>query len=124
MVRGFNVGPILNSLGPHPNPLTTVTWLFPGANPPARGVDHPSPLAPNLKKEYSYTSTPLWDSVACARMHFAFTFTFIFNAISSQNFTSKFFPIYNLLIKLSLEAANSTQTDSIPQQPTRRKLIC
>jgi len=55
---------------------------------------------------------------------FTFTFTFTFIAISSQQFTSKFFPIYNLLITFSLEAVHCTHTDSFPQTPTCRKLIC
>ena len=31
---------------------------------PGRGVDHPHHLVPRLKKEYNYTSTPLWVFVA------------------------------------------------------------
>jgi hypothetical protein len=31
---------------------------FPGVQRPGRGVNHPPYLAPRLKKEYSYTSTP------------------------------------------------------------------
>jgi hypothetical protein len=34
------------------------TGPFPGIKLPGRGVDHPPQLAPRLKKEYSYTSTP------------------------------------------------------------------
>ena len=34
------------------------TGSFPGVKRPGRGVDHPPHLAPSLKKEYSYTSTP------------------------------------------------------------------
>ena len=37
---------------------------------------HPH-LAPRLKKEYIYTSTPLWTFVICSRVKFTFTFTFI-----------------------------------------------
>jgi len=32
--------------------------IFPGVKRPGRGVDHPPHLAPRLKKEYSYSSTP------------------------------------------------------------------
>jgi hypothetical protein len=32
--------------------------VFPGVKRPGRGVNHPPHLAPRLKKEYSYTSTP------------------------------------------------------------------
>jgi hypothetical protein len=31
---------------------------FPGVKRPGRGVDHLHPLAPRLRKEYGYTSTP------------------------------------------------------------------
>jgi len=34
------------------------TGSFPRIKRPGRGVDHPPPLAPRLKKEYSYTYTP------------------------------------------------------------------
>ena len=32
--------------------------VFPGGKAAGRGVDHPPHLAPKLKKEYRYTSTP------------------------------------------------------------------
>jgi len=32
--------------------------FFQGLKRPGRGVDHPPHLAPTLKKEYGYTSTP------------------------------------------------------------------
>ena len=38
---------------------TMGTGSFPGVKRPGRGVDHPPHLAPMIKKEYSYTSTPL-----------------------------------------------------------------
>jgi hypothetical protein len=44
-----------------------------------RGValtTHPH-LAPRLRKEPSYTFTPLWAFVACPRVKFNFTFTFV-----------------------------------------------
>ena len=34
------------------------TGSLPGVKRPGRGVDHPLHLAPRLKKEFSYTSTP------------------------------------------------------------------
>jgi hypothetical protein len=37
---------------------TMGTGSFSGIKRPGRGVDHPPRLAPRLKKEYSYTSTP------------------------------------------------------------------
>jgi hypothetical protein len=47
---------------------------LPGVKRPARGVDHPPHLAPRLKREQSYTSTPHWAFVACSRVNFTFTF--------------------------------------------------
>jgi hypothetical protein len=37
------------------------TGSFPGEERPGRGVDHPPHLAPRLKEEQSYTSTPPLD---------------------------------------------------------------
>jgi len=34
------------------------TGSFLGVKRPGRGADHPPHIAPRLKKEYSYTSTP------------------------------------------------------------------
>ena len=34
------------------------TGSFPGVKRPARDIDHPHHVAPRLKKEWSYTSTP------------------------------------------------------------------
>jgi hypothetical protein len=33
---------------------------FPGVKRPGRDADHPPPSIVEVKKEYSYTSTPLW----------------------------------------------------------------
>jgi hypothetical protein len=38
--------------------VTMGTGSFSGVKRPGRGVDHLPHLAPRLKKEYSYTSTP------------------------------------------------------------------
>jgi hypothetical protein len=35
-----------------------IAGSFPGVKQSGRGIDHPPHLAPRLKKEYSYTSTP------------------------------------------------------------------
>jgi len=43
-------------LGPTQPPMGT--WSFTRVKRPRRGVDHPPHLAPRLRKEYSYTSTP------------------------------------------------------------------
>ena len=44
--------------GAHPASDTMGTGSFPRVKRPGSGVDHPPHLAPRLKKEYSYTSTP------------------------------------------------------------------
>jgi len=44
--------------GAHPASHTMGTASLPGAKQLRRGVDHPPHLAPRLKKEYSYISTP------------------------------------------------------------------
>ena len=45
--------------GPPSLPYNGYRVSFPGVKRPGRGVDHPPHLAPRLKKEQSYTSTPL-----------------------------------------------------------------
>jgi hypothetical protein len=44
--------------GAHPASYTMGTGSLPRTKWPGRGVDHPPHLAPRLKKEKSYTSTP------------------------------------------------------------------
>ena len=61
----------------YPASYTKGTWSFQGVKRPERGVDHPHHLAPKLKKEQSYNSTPLWAFVDCSSVNFTFTFTFI-----------------------------------------------
>jgi hypothetical protein len=51
--RTLQTGP-----GAHPASYTMGTGSFPGVKWPGRGVDHLPHLAPRLKIEYSYTSTP------------------------------------------------------------------
>ena len=51
--------PVHTYPGAHPASYTIGTWSFPVVKWPRRGVDHPPPhLAPRLKKEQNYTSTP------------------------------------------------------------------
>jgi len=50
--------PVQTRPGAHPASDTMGTSSFPGVKRPDRVVDHPHHLAPGLKKEYSYTSTP------------------------------------------------------------------
>jgi len=64
-VRGSNPGggrdfpqpfrPALRTIQPS---IQWVRGLYRRVKRPGRGVDHPHHLAPRLKKEYSYTSTP------------------------------------------------------------------
>ena len=52
--------PSQTGTGAHPFSYTAdIGSLFPGVQRPGRGVNHPPHLAPRLKKEHSYTSTPL-----------------------------------------------------------------
>ena len=50
--------PVETCPGAHPASYTMGTGSFPKVKRPGCGVDHPPYLAPRLKKEYSYTSTP------------------------------------------------------------------
>ena len=71
--------PVQTGPGAHPASYTMGTGSFPKVKRPGRGValtTHPY-LAPRLKKEYRYTSTPLWAFVASSRV----TFTFPLNTI-------------------------------------------
>jgi len=67
--------PVQTGREAHPTSCTMGTVpLSPGVKRPGRGVDHPLHPAPRLKKEYSYTSTPLWAFVACYGVTFTFDF--------------------------------------------------
>jgi hypothetical protein len=55
--RGFP-HPSRPALGAHPSSYTMGTGSLPGVKRPRRGVDYPNHPAPNLKKEWNYTSTP------------------------------------------------------------------
>jgi hypothetical protein len=61
---------------------------------PDHGVYHPPHLAPRLKKEYSYTSTPLWAFIACSRVNFTCTF-----------YIYKFWVIWSVLTKFGANVA-------------------
>ena len=51
--------PVKTGPGAHPASYTMGTESFPGVKRPGRGLDHTPPhIAPRLKKEYTYTSTP------------------------------------------------------------------
>ena len=51
-------GPVQTGPGAHPASYTIGAGSLPGVKRPGRGVGHPLYIAPRLKKEYSYTSTP------------------------------------------------------------------
>jgi hypothetical protein len=57
-VRTRFSAPVQTGPGAHPASYTMGTGCFPGVKRPGRGVDHPPHLAPRLKKEWSYISTP------------------------------------------------------------------
>jgi len=57
--------------GAYPASYTMGTGFFLGVKRPGRGADQPPHLAPRLKKQYSYTSTPLWAFVARFRVNFS-----------------------------------------------------
>jgi len=50
--------PVQTGPGDHTASYTMSTGSFLGVKRPGRGADHPPHIAPRLKKEYSYTSTP------------------------------------------------------------------
>jgi aryl-phospho-beta-D-glucosidase BglC (GH1 family) len=60
-VRGSNPGGGGEIIRTRPNSYTTGTGSFPWVKHSGRGVDHPPHLVSRLKKEWSYTSTPLLD---------------------------------------------------------------
>jgi hypothetical protein len=62
--------PVQTGPGAHPASYTTGTGSFPRRKRPRRDADHPPHLAPRLKKEYSYTYTPLLAFVACSTVKF------------------------------------------------------
>jgi len=60
------------SNGAHPDSYTMSTGSFLVVIQLGRGVNHPPPLMLRLKKEQSYTSTPLYDFMAGYRVKFTF----------------------------------------------------
>jgi hypothetical protein len=53
--------PVQTGSGAHPASYAIGTGSFPRVKQQRRGVEHPPNLAPRLKKEKSYTSTPPLD---------------------------------------------------------------
>jgi len=83
--------PVKTGPGSHPASYTMGTRSLPGVKQPGCGVDHPTHLAPRLKKEYSYTSTPPRAFVACSRVNVTFTF------IHSSGYTASHTPSFLLI---------------------------
>ena len=77
--------PVQTGPGAHPASYTVGTGYFPGEKRPGRGAGHPSHLAPRLKKESRYTSTPLWAFVACSRVNFTVMYINIYIKLCSYN---------------------------------------
>ena len=50
--------PVQTGPGAHPASCTIGTDSFPGIKRPGFGFDHPPHLAPSLKEDWSYTSSP------------------------------------------------------------------
>ena len=53
--------PVQTVPGANPASCTMGNGSLPRVKRPVRGADHPHPLAPRLKKKYSYTSPPSLD---------------------------------------------------------------
>ena len=65
MVQGSNPGGgtrfstfVQTGPGAHQPTIQWVPGLFPGVKRPGSGVDHPPPSSAEVKKKWSYTSTP------------------------------------------------------------------
>jgi hypothetical protein len=67
--------PVQTGPGAHPASCTMGTGSFPGVKRPGPGTDHTTHLAPRLKEEYSYTSTPPLGLCGLFWVNFTFTFT-------------------------------------------------
>jgi hypothetical protein len=63
----FQTGP-----GAHPSSCTMGTGSFPGVKRPGRCANHPTPSNAEVKKELSYTSTPLQGFETCYRANFTY----------------------------------------------------
>jgi len=60
--------PVHTSHGAHPASYRMGTGTFPGVKQPGGDVDGPPHLELRLKKEYSYTTTPLWAFIVYFRV--------------------------------------------------------
>jgi len=71
-VEAKSPAPLQTSPGVTQPPVQWVLGAFLGVKLPGYGADNPPHLAPRLKKEYSYTSTPLLAFMACTKVNFTF----------------------------------------------------
>ena len=78
-------------LGAHAAFCTRGNMSFPGVKRPRCGADHPPHLAPRLKKEYSYSSTPPLGLRGLYRVNFTFIFTFTFYFIACMSICQSMF---------------------------------
>jgi hypothetical protein len=61
------------------------TGYLPGVKRLGRGVDHHTHLAPRLRKSTVIPLLPLWTFLACSRVNFTFTFTFMVKTGAAKN---------------------------------------
>jgi hypothetical protein len=69
--------PVQTRPGAYPASYTTGTGSFLEVKRPGRGGNYPPHLTPKLKKEYNYTSIPLWAFMACSRAKCTLPYTYL-----------------------------------------------
>jgi hypothetical protein len=69
--------PFRPTLGPTQPPIQWVMGPFPRGKQQGCGINYPTHLGQRLRKEYSYTSTPLWAFMACSKVNFTFAFIIV-----------------------------------------------
>jgi len=87
--------------GAHPASYTMGTGsLFPGVKRPGRDVDHPSHLAPRLRKSRAISLFPTWIFVACYRVNCTFTFTYMTSYLIRKHSKFRARLLYMRLVQL------------------------
>jgi hypothetical protein len=74
---GENSASVLTGSGTYPTTCTTVTGSFPGTKRPGRGVYHPPPLAPMLRKSRAIHLLLLCAFTAGYWLKYTFAFIFV-----------------------------------------------
>jgi hypothetical protein len=78
----------------HPASYTVGTCSFPGVKRPGRGVDHPPPSSAKVKEIVQLISLlALWAFVACFRVNFTFTFTFVRHTLKASTSDIRTLPV-------------------------------